>query len=422
MAGLLGPIESAAFCTMMGFVPPSEGSVNCGGNAFTIQGVTYLVNLPSPDAMAILSKGWVGLPDAPGPDVNYDAGSWDASGSYTSPRGFTNRQQEIAARSVPSFLFGGGGHGNYALKLLGARAAALLTVNEVEGIRTELGLGSLKETLDLLYAHGWRDVGGWTTAIGRPLAGFAIDGDTVEVDEFWLAWYYALLTLGSAFNWNGAVASDLKAAEAWPYSPIPEYPLLTDFQNWRASNSLLVRAPEDVPQGQTWHFKIVVDDELDPLLRSTSLADVASVYYRMFATLGKALTSIRNERAAKPGNKGIGGLFGKIRGIGHGASGSGGGVFLDPSQLPSDVFGPGKGGHKGGRKFSPASVFDGGGTSPGRTPGGKTGTDTTTGTGGTDAAAAKSWPFWKKAAVALGGAAVVGGGVVLAVRARKAKP
>jgi hypothetical protein len=406
MSSLIGPIESAAFCVLMAYTPPTEGSVNCGGDAFTVAGITYQVQMPSPSTTQILAQAWLGGAGVTSPDVNYDAGAYDANGVYVSPKGFSSREQEVASRQLQLFL------GQYALKLIASRAAAILVLDEVEALRNELGVGSLKEMLDMLYAHGWRDMDGWTTAIGRPIGGFEIDGTNASVDAFWLAWYYAKLIAGAAHHWNKASVPDLATIEGHPYYAFDEYPYLTSFQNWRPSNALLEHDTIVQPvNGNPYTFKIDIDTTLDPLLRSSSVAEIASQIYRMFATLGKAASAIRKEHSASsgsggsggglPGEGGSGGFVYKPRGNG------GGGGLIKPGQPGGGLPGEGGGGAftPGGKKpggLKPSQVFtplpDEGGPG-GKRPGG--------GTDGTEEP--KGWPWWKTGLAVLAGAAAVAG-------------
>lgn len=412
---LLGPIESAALCLLLGSTPPTEGSVNCGGDRFTINGITYEVHMPSAATVDTLYKAWMGLPGAQSPDVNWDAGSYGPDGTYTSPKGFTNRQQEVASRRIALFLTG-----QYAWKLIASRAAAILVVNEVEALRQEFGVPTLKQMLDLLYAHGWRDMDGWTTAIGRPLQGFSFDGPVTKADAFWLAWYYAQMTLASSYQWNTASVPDLYAIEGHPYYAFDEYPYLTSFQNWRPSNALLEHETlTEYEGGNPWTFKVDIDTTLDPLLRSSTVPEVASQMYRMFATLGSAAAAIRKERqdaifsGVNVGN--ILSIFGK-------GTKSGGQTFNPGGPGGDTTFNPGAftphGGSGGGPGWSgpvfvpglvpnlPDGVGPGGGTGPG---GGKPGGGGAAGGAGGEEAAS-GWPWWKTALVVVGGAAVVLGG------------
>lgn len=422
MSSILGPIESAALCLVLGSVPKSEGSVSCAGDRFTVQGITYEVAVPAPATVQTLFDAWVGVStkNAPiTPDVNYNAGSYDGNGAYTSPAGFTNRQQEVASRMLPRMLLG-----QYAFKLIAVRAAALLVLDEVEKLRDELHVGTLKEMLDLLYAHGWRDLDGWTTAIGRPTQGWVIDGNKAEADAFWLAWHYAKLIAGTAQHWNAADVPDLLAIEGHPYYAFDEYPYLTAFQTWRPSNALLER--ETLTQyegGIPWTFQIDVDTTLDPVLRSLTMPQLASEIYRMFATLGTAAQAIRKERGMVSfGTNNMGAilaLFGKgtKASLGGGLPGEGGGAFTPGGGSGGGLHVPGliiqfpDGAAPGGDKGKGDGKGDGKGNGKGNAdgkPGPGPGGETEDGTG-----ASTGWPWWKTGiAIATGAAAALGAGYV----------
>lgn len=366
MSVVLGPIESSALCAIWAMIPPADGKAQCANGAFQVGIFSYKVDLGPDGVSDVVRRNLRGAPWdcingecdwSYGPDVIFEM--FDNAGAPMSRWGMS-RPQEIASRQLDDFL------SDYTFKLLAVRGAAILLADKLVTLQHELGYVHLYDLMADLYKAGWRDLDGWTTAINRPKQGWVdVTSNFASADAFWLAHEYQRLAAATQESPPSGYPFPkvmMPPSFGVPYQSTQEIlatPATSEFGDFRAPDAFLVHRQIDMPQGS---FLIDEDQTLTPLLRSSTVPEVAFYLYRTFKTLS---TAYENLLKAKKSGEQLTGLIippaildlfaQQSGGISHhsgpifvprGGSGGGGGLIFDDAGGGSGD--SGSGGSSGG--------------------------------------------------------------------------